>query len=163
MTRWTLPHLYALLLGRGAPRWHWQLVESAPGEPPVRALVQDDGMGGTTLCGVFAMGETLSLQARVLAQVSPALLKEASERALLLEDAAERVQPLTELAQRLTQRAYQHKRSDEYSDLQRLRASLVVLQKLLASSAAPALDELIDWELQATQEALREQPPENPA
>lgn len=157
------PHLYALLLGRGISDWKWQLVETAPGDTPMRALVQDDGAGGENLCGIFAVGETLSLQARVIEQVSPTVLKEVSERAVLVQDAKERLEPLMQLAQRLTQRAYQHKRSDEYADLQQLRATLSVLLKLLDATEAPGLDELINWELQAKQEALRMQPPENPA
>lgn len=158
LQRW--PHLYALMLERGAQDWRWQLVETAPGESPVRALVQDDGAGGTNLCGIFAVGQTLSLQARVIAQVSPALLKEAGERAVLLQDAKELLESLMQLAQRLTQRAYQHKRADEYQDLQKLRATLSVLHKLLDASKTPGLDQLNDWEVEAEREAQRMQPPQ---
>lgn len=159
--RW--PHLYALLLGRGVKDWRWRLVEAAPGDAPMRALVQDDGAGGENLCGIFAVGETLSLQARVIEQVSPTVLKEVSERAMLVQDAKERLEPLMQLAQRLTQRAYQHKRADEYADLQRLRAGLSVLNKLLDATEVPGLDELVDFERDAMQEALRMQPPDIPA
>ena len=152
------PHVYALLLGRGVKDWKWRLVETAPGDSPMRALVQDDGAGGERLCGVFAVGETLSLQARVIEQVSPAVLKEVSERAVLVQDAKERLEPLVQLAQRLTQRAYQHKRTDEYPDLQRLRAGLSVLHRLLDATEVPCLDELVDWE----REAQRVQSPQEP-
>jgi len=162
MMHWTLPHLYGLLLGRGAARWRWQLVETEPGETPVRALVQDDGVGGTSLCGVYAFGETLSLPARVLARVTPSLLKEASERVLLVEDAKERLQALTHLTQRLTQRAYLHKRADEYGDLQHLRQSLALLQKLLDASAPPGVADLLAWEDEAQQQTPHEPVPPSP-
>lgn len=156
------PHLYALLLGRGISDWKWRLVETAPGDTPMRALVQDDSAGGENLCGIFAVGETLSLQARVIEQVSPTVLKEVSERAVLVQDAKERLEPLMQLAQRLTQRAYQHKRSDEYADLHQLRATLSVLLKLLDATEAPGLDELVDWEVEAKREVQRAQPPQEP-
>jgi hypothetical protein len=153
MAHWTLPHLYALLLGRGATPWRWELVETEAGETPVYVLAQDDGTGGKNECGVYAVGEPLSLQARVLARVTPSLLKEASERAMRVEDARERLQSLTQLAQRLSQRAYAQKRSDEYGDLQHLRQSLALLQKLLDASASPGVGELMQWEDETQQQA----------
>ena len=152
------PHLYALMLGKSTKPWRWQLVETAAEDVPVRALAQDDEAGGRSLCGVFAVGQTLSLQARVIEQVSPVLLAEVSERALLVQDAKERIEPLMQLAQRLTQRAYQHKRLDEYKDLQRLRASLAVVQQLLEATAVPGLEELVEMERAAMTEAKRSQP-----
>lgn len=153
------PHLYALLLGRGVSDWRWQLVESEPGQTPVRALVQDDGQGGINVCGVFAMGDTLSLQARVIAQVSPTLLKELGDRAVLIEDIKDRVYLLEQLAQRLKNRAYRNRRNDEYQDLLELRATLVVLQKLLESTSAPDVDVLRNWEEEARREDARTLPP----
>lgn len=152
------PHLYALLMARGASDWRWQLVESEPGQTPVRALVQDDGRGGTNVCGVFAMGETLSVQARVIEQVSPKLLKELGERAMLMEDCRERLERLEQTAKRLRNRAYKNQRSDEYQDMLELRATLEVLKKLLASTSVPGLDDLRAWEDDARRDAGRAPP-----
>lgn len=161
MKHGTWPHLYALLMARGVSDWHWQLVESEPGQAPVRALVQDDGRGGTNVCGVFAIGETLSIHARAIAQVSPWVLKEFSERTVLIDDVKERVEYLEQLAKRLRNRAYKSQRSDEYQDLLELRATLVVLLKLLACTSAPPVDELKAWENDALREQRGMQPPQD--
>lgn len=152
------PHVYALLMALDASDWRWELVETEPEQTPMRALVRDDGKGGTVLCGVFAVGETLTMEARAIAQVSPKLLRLLGERAVLTEDIKERLQWLERLAQRLTSRSYKARRSDEYRDLQELRATLAVLLQLADATSAPAVDELLRWELEAKEQALRTGP-----
>lgn len=156
--RW--PHLYALLLAKGSTDWRWQRVradsDAEPGSAALWALVQDQGGPlGETLCGVFAIGETLSLQARVLEQVSPTLLKDVGERAVIVEEARERVTGLVDLAQQLSTRAYRYKRADEYDDLRSLRAGLQVLLQLLEATGMPALEALEAWDDQAWRESAR--------
>lgn len=156
--RW--PHLYALLLAKGSTDWRWQRVradsDAESGSAALWALVQDQGGPlGETLCGVFAIGETLSLQARVLEQVSPALLKDVGERAVIVEEARERVSGLVDLAQQLSTRAYRHKRADEYDDLRSLRAGLQVLLQLLEATGMPALEALEAWDDKAWRESGR--------
>ncbi len=146
MNRWQLPHLYALLQSQGASEWRWQSEEDRVDGSRCWALVQRSAAGDLQDCGVYALGDQLTLQARVFAMVTPAVLLDVSERALCVEDARERLQHLETVIRRLLRRAYQRQDKASYADVRLALREFAVLSKLLAASRPPPLHELEGWE-----------------
>jgi hypothetical protein len=149
MNRWQLPHLYALLQSQDAGDWQWQSAEDRADGTRCWVLVQKTAEGDLRDCGVYALGDQLTLQARVLAMVTPAVLLDVSERALRVEDARERLQHLESVIRRCLSRAYHRQDKANYADFRWALSESVVVSKLLAASRPPPLQELEVWEREA--------------
>ena len=139
---WQLPHLYALLLSQGGGRWRWVLQDAEP--EPVWALLLEQESSATP-CGIYAVGEVLTLPARVFAMVTPDVLRAVSQQAVLVEEALERMQRLEWLLQRLQNRAYKLHRRDEYLDIRQARVESQLAQRLLRASEPPLAHEVEQW------------------
>jgi hypothetical protein len=97
----------------------------------VRALVQD----GAPETNIYAVGEVLSHQARLIAEFGPPLLvdiADARERAL---DTAERLEVLSDVLERLLKRAYRLRHREHYSDLGTLTRGVAAVLATLNTSA----------------------------
>ena len=109
--------------------WRWTLLAGTDGA--VRALVQD----GAPETNVYAVGEVLTHQARLIAELGPSVLvdfTEAQERAL---DVAETLDYLTDVLEGLLRRAYRHRHREHYSDLGVLTRGVTAMLVSLNSSA----------------------------
>jgi hypothetical protein len=156
MNTWQLPHLMSQVLGGEHSSWRWVFQDDESG--PIWSLVQKNASGEECPTGIYAVGETLSMPARVFANVTPAALREMSQRALRVQEAFERLEQLSFQMQRMQTRAYRHKRTEEYDDWRAARAQLFVAQRLLMASEMPPLDELLQLETEAL--AAQKLPPE---
>ena len=155
MSAWKLPLLISRVLGGARGRWHWVLRDAE--SDSIWTLVREDPSGVEHVTDVYALGDSLSMPARIFASVTPDALHEMSERALLVQESLERVERLTYLVKRLRTRAYRLQRSDEYEDLRAVAAELLLVQQLLGASQMPPLAELEHLELQAL-ESLKNPP-----
>lgn len=148
-----LGHLRALLyLLALKGTWHWQLQEVQEGV--VWVLVHE---GGDTPALVYALGETLSPQARAIACLHPEVMKELAATEAKSQEALERLQRLDWMLARLQRRIYKAGQREHYRDLRGAQVELGVVTRLLQADAMPTLQEMQAWE-----ESLRhpDEPPQ---
>jgi hypothetical protein len=114
--------------------WRWQPVEGTA--QPTWELVQD----GAAQTQVFALGEVLSVQARLIGTFTPAVLGEVATAEEQQLDAAERLEQAAVVLRRHLRRCYRLKQREHYKDVGRLaRALASVLESLTASTQGSAL------------------------
>ena len=148
-----LGHLRALLyLLALKGTWHWQLQEVQEGL--VWVLVHE---GGDTPALVYALGETLSPQARAIACLHPEVMKELAATEAKSQEALERLQCLKWGLARLQRRIYKAGQREHYRDLRGAQVELGVVTRLLQADEMPTLQEMEVWE-----ESLRhpDEPPQ---
>jgi hypothetical protein len=123
------------LLARVSPSgWRWQPFDGTAG--PAWELVQE----GTPPSEVFALGEVLSAQARLIAAFTPAVLLSVAEAEEQRLDAAERLEQAALVLQRHLRRCYRLKQHEHYDDLGQLTHTLAaVLENLVASTQGSAV------------------------
>ncbi|MFG6486250.1 hypothetical protein ACG04R_06170 [Roseateles sp. BYS78W] len=123
------------LLSRVSPSgWRWQPVEGTAG--PAWELVQD----GAAPSEVFALGEVLSGQARLIAAFTPSVLSslETAEEQRL--EAAERLEQASLVLRRHLRRCHRLKQQEHYEDLRQLTQLLSgVLENVGASVHASSV------------------------
>lgn len=112
-----------------AKDWRWQPVEGAAS--PTWELVQD----GMPRSEVYALGEVLSAQARVIAAFTPAALLELSAVEGHRLDAAERLEQASMVLRRHLGRCYRLKQREHYDDLVQLTRKLAAVLVSLGASA----------------------------
>lgn len=118
------------LFARVAPTtWHWRPVSGT--QHATWELVQD----GAPPSNVFALGEALSRQARLIAAFNPAVLLEVDVAEEHILDASERLELVAMVLERHLRRAYRLKHSEHYDDLNHLvREISAVLASLQEST-----------------------------
>lgn len=108
--------------------WRWTLLAGTDGA--VRALVQE----GAPETNVYAVGEVLSHQARLIAEFGPPVLVDIMEARETALDTAERLEFLTDVLARLLGRAYRLRHRAHYSDLGALTRGVAAVLVSLNSS-----------------------------
>ncbi|MDQ3060075.1 MAG: hypothetical protein M3R45_11215 [Pseudomonadota bacterium] len=137
-----LGHLRALLyLLALKGTWHWQLQEVQDGL--VWVLVHE---GGDTPSLVYALGETLSPQARAIACMHPGVMRELAATEEKSQEALERLQRLHWMLARLQRRIYKAGQREHYRDIRWAQVELGVVTRLLQADAMPTLQEMEAWE-----------------
>ena len=126
-----LQQLFALM-----PPLEWEWRPLPADEGPAFELVQKGGAP----TNVFALGSTLSRQARWVQAMGPAVLVERAEACEGPLHAAERLQQLTERLTRHLQRCYRLHHQEHYEDLRLMARDVrAILQDLQAPERAAQL------------------------
>lgn len=119
--------------------WRWQLT----GEN--RNLWELVHGGSTTAPSVYAIGQTLSPQARLIAELHPQVLAELGVSEENCQLALERLQRLQWSLERVQRRAYRQGQREHYQDLGEAMTELQMVLRLLESHVVLTTQDLQEW------------------